>query len=276
MYPFVFNFVLHLMRWLIVCAAVEGLLSTKYPDRVHQLCTMSKAEAVMLLLTVLLVCVNIHFFWSFELIHINDGPADNIYRDRCTFTRHGHQTSEVFQNYIWPITDTLITDGVPSILVTVCAVYMLVKISRGQHRGTERHQAWRERYQLDPMALDQLKITILVVCVLFLPSSLPKMLVNLVTYLFEKEYINYGGDYMAFTAKRNMANSICANLEYAYLSLKIFIYLATSHRFRAEVRKLIKCSCQMYSVPERRVLTSGELMSKEPLMANPDTSLHSA
>jgi hypothetical protein len=269
-YPFVFNFIFHMMRWLVVSTAIEGVIATKYPDKVNRLCTTSKAEAVMLLLTVLLICINIHFFWSFELAPTDQGPMSYMHSVICTFTRHGHQSSEVFQSYIWPIIDTLVTDGLPSILVSICVIIMLTRIIRGQHRGDDAHRAWRERYQMDPRAMDQLKITFVIICILFIPASLPKMIVNLVTYLFENEYIDYGDDYMAFMSDRNLANAICAHLEYAYLSMKMIIYLASSNRFRQEAKKLIKCSSDLFRMHTAPSIKHTESMASEPLMNQDD------
>ena len=94
-YPFVFNFVFHLSKWLLVSMAIEGFIATKYPEKVLTMCTLSQAKAVILMLTVLLVCVNIHYFWSFELVHLKEIAHPNGLF--CTFVKHGHQYSEEFQ-----------------------------------------------------------------------------------------------------------------------------------------------------------------------------------
>ena len=141
-YPFVFNFLFHLSRWLIVAAAVEGFLSVKYPERLESLCNLDRARAVILLLTVLLVCVNMHFFWSYELVPLEDLHIPELF---CTFAKYGHQHSEEFQNIIWPMLDIIISDVLPYLIVIVCCFVMTVQICRGRHMGHKAFRDWQEK-----------------------------------------------------------------------------------------------------------------------------------
>ena len=272
-YPFIFSFMFHLLRWLVVCTAVEGAMITTNPHRLQRSLSTSRAEAAMLLLTVVLVSLNMHFFWSFELIKPDNGymSAGTV----CKLNVNAHRASELFGRYIWPAIDIVVTDVAPIAIVTVCSCIMLAQVARGRHHGNEEYRAWRSRYQMEPQALDQLVMIILIVCVGFVPATLPKMVINTTSYVYELEglFMDYG--------RIRLLNAVFTNVEYAFLSLKFFLYLALSARFRLEVTTLVKCS-RCYD--RHRVLPRlrhTESMANEPLMnqdgcqrSATDTSLH--
>lgn len=137
-YPFVFNFIFHLSKWLIVAMTIEAFIGVRYPPRQAKLCSLERARAIILLLTVLLVCVNLHYFWSFELVPLTDfSLPPGLF---CTFVKHGHQHSEEFQEIIWPIMDLLVAEVLPYVAIISCSIIMLVQIARGKHRGDKYHQ----------------------------------------------------------------------------------------------------------------------------------------
>ena len=240
-YPFVFNFLFHLSKWLMICLAIEGFIATKYPERTYHMCTLSRAKAIILLLTVLLICINIHYFWSFKLVDFKELERENGLS--CTFNKHGHQYSEGFQEIVWPIMDLLIAEVIPYCVVIVCGTTMLLQIATGKHRGQKSHQEWRERYQLNPVAMDELKVTILIICIFFLLLTIPKFSYLLFRYIVEHyDVIEYSFE---FEAQQTLAHVICSTLEYSFLSCKFLIYIATSWMFRQEYCKLFrKCFCQ--------------------------------
>ena len=183
-YPFVFNFIFHLDRWLLVAMAIEGVLSVKYPNKVEKFCSVDRARAVILLLTVILVTVNLHYFWSFSLEHF-DYPGK-----KCDFPSYGHQHSEEFQEIIWPIMEILVSEIFPRTAVFACAIIMAVKIYKGHHVGSKEHQAWQAKFTLDSRAIDQLKVLIMVVSFIFVFLTLPKSGYLIFRYLEENGVID--------------------------------------------------------------------------------------
>lgn len=237
-YPFVFNFIVHLSRWLIVAMTIEAFIAIKYPPKMSHMCTEERARAVILLLTVLLVCVNLHFFWSYELVGLNElALPPGLF---CTFAKHGHQHSEEFQEIIWPIMDLMVAEILPYVTVITCCIIMAVQIARGRHHGDKHHQAWQRKFMLDSNAIEQLKLTYLVICLVFFLLTLPKFGYVIYKYLVERHnFVEYS---FQNEARQLLAHAICATLEYVFLSGKIFIYLACSHKFRTEFINLFK-SC---------------------------------
>lgn len=262
-YPFVFNFLFHLSKWLIVAMTIEAFISIKYPQRTQKMCALERARAVILLLTVLLVCVNLHYFWSFELVPLKElALPPGLF---CTFAKHGHQHSEEFQEIIWPIMDLLVAEILPYVTVITCSIIMAIQIARKKHLGDKHHQAWQAKFTLDSHAIEQFKFTFLMVGFFFILLTLPKFGYVIFKYLVERHAL------IEFTfkleAQQILAHSLCATLEYCFLSSKFFIYFATSKRFRKEFFLLFKC-CR-----KRRAVHSPSCtnMQTRPLMQNGGT-----
>lgn len=234
-YPFVFNFLFHLSRWLLVAVAVEGFISVKYPEHLETLCNLERARAVILLLTVLLICVNLHFFWSYELVPYEDF---NIQVFFCTFSKYGHQRSEEFQNIIWPMLDITVSDILPYTIVIVCCVIMTVQICRGRHKGGKSFQDWQAKYTLDSAAITQSKVTLLMVAYFFVFLTLPKFGFEIFKYLKDShQMLEYT---LKLDAQMTLASAVFTTLEYFSLSCKLFVYCLSSRRFRLEVLGLFQ------------------------------------
>ena len=54
--------------------------------------------------------------------------------------------------------DLLVAEVIPYLTVIVCGVTMVTQMVKGTYRGDEQHQEWRKRYQMNPVAMDQLKV----------------------------------------------------------------------------------------------------------------------
>ncbi len=233
-YPFFFNFLFHLSRWLIVAASIEGFISIKYPEKRETLCTVERARAVILLQTVLLVCANIHFFWSYELVNMEE---TFIQGKVCTFAKYGHQSSEEFQNIIWPMFDLVISDILPYIIVITSSIVMFVQIVRGKHRGTRAYQEWEEKYTLDSNAITQSKVMLLIMGIYFVIQTLPKFCHGIFRYLLDSGILTYTSK---LDAQSDLAGAIVSALEYFFFSGKFLVYLCSIRRFRMEVVTLFR------------------------------------
>ena len=249
-YPFTYNFLFHMSRWLLVAMAIEGFIATRYPQRALHMCTVQRAKAIMLLLTVLLVCVNVHYFWSFEVTQESGGLE-------CTFSRYSRQYSEEFQTVIWPLIDLMVGELLPNVIIIICGVGMMVLTIRGNHRGSESHQRWRSRYTMDPHALDHLKRTFLLVCVFHVTLTMPNFAFIIFRYTMEQK-----GPYYDDESKVELASAVCSMLQYIFLSCKVFLYMSSCPKFRTEIYRLMRCGCQ-HKVHNPEVLVSQPLMNKE-------------
>jgi hypothetical protein len=239
-FPSIFNFVYHFSRWLLVGMAVEGYLATRYPHRAIHLCTQTRAKGVILLLTVVLVCVNAHFFWSFEITEIME-TSKTPHSVTCNFDRYDRDKSEAFEQVVWPIVDAMVGDFVPGSVVLLCCVGMALLTSRGLHKGSASHQKWRERYIMDPEAQDELKLVFLGVGIFYIVFTTPKLGFVLFRYVLEHRNTATGLEGALLTL-----SVLATMLLYVEYSCKIAVYAAVSPRFRAEVRHRFQGLCKRY------------------------------
>lgn len=236
-YPFVYNFLVHLSKWLLVVMTIECVLSVKYPWRVEKVCTVERSRAVILLLTVLLVCINIHYFWSFRLQH----PERNTNSITCNFDEHGSQHSEEFQKIIWPLVEGLLTEIIPYIVVGCGSIFVLISAIRGTHHGPKSYQDWQRKYILDPSTLVQLKLTYGLLGLLYVMLTTPKFIFLVVRYLVENSHVKE--PYIEWEPYLNLTQTLTNSLEYFYHSAKIILYLSTCRYFRKELKNAFKCCC---------------------------------
>ncbi|ELT88852.1 hypothetical protein CAPTEDRAFT_220557 [Capitella teleta] len=240
-FPFIFNFLFHLSRWLLVAMTIEGFLATKYPSRAAHLCTLQRAKAVTLLLTVLLICINVHYFWSFEVMidETNDSSE-------CAFSRFNQQRSEGFKNIVWPLMDMLVGELAPNVIIVSCAVSMAVLTSKGLDKGPPSHQKWRQRYTIDPKAQDQLKVVFLYIGVLHVVFMLPGFVFIVVRFVNEKREASPNEVVL------DLVGRICYLLQYIGSSSKVVVYFVMSPRFRREIRHRFQCCYKLCDLSEHR------------------------
>lgn len=111
-----------------------------------------------MLMTSLLICVNIHFFWSFDRVSESFEPGGPRIV-ACTFTQNEHRQSVFFQMIVWPALDKAVAELLPIGSLVVCDVAMIAFVCRGRHRGTAAYRRWRQRYTLEPLGVEQLVFT---------------------------------------------------------------------------------------------------------------------
>ena len=240
LYPFVINFALHLSIWLMVALATETTIVTLRPERLIRVCVSERAKAVILLIIVLLVCVNAHSFWTFNLIEEKTGESPEP--KMCTNLRQG-QANEEFRRVVWPIIDILVTDFFPYFTVFSCTVIMVTR--RVKHQGPNHRDTlnvWKS-YQLDAPAAKDFQFTIIVLCVVYLLFMITKFALDIFLFLVEPgslELVEYS---LPFDAKIQLAKAISAVLHFSFLCCKFFVYVITSKRFREELRTMFTCRC---------------------------------
>jgi len=62
-------------------------------------CTLTNAKAVIMLLTSILICVNVHYFWSFDRVSVVlfEGEPQTM---ACTFTQNELRQNVFFQETV--------------------------------------------------------------------------------------------------------------------------------------------------------------------------------
>ena len=118
---------------------------------------------------------------------------------------------------------------------------MIYQIYNAKHRSDEAHQKWSKIYLLNPVAMDQLKVTLLIVLIHFVVLTLPTFIYAIYHYIVHRYLLlTYT---LQLDAQQMLANAVCAMLEHLFLSGKFVIYFSSSLQFRKECYKLI-CKCR--------------------------------
>ena len=159
LYPFLTNLSLHMTTWLFVACVVETGLVYLRPDRIHKICTIERARAVILLMMALLIGVNTHSFWSYDVIEIDDSVTSDESSSSagsagggegeggtklqiCMIARQG--TSEKFIKIVLPLLNVLLADLLPIFIVLSLTVITLARwrhLSRDVVRRSSLNQS---------------------------------------------------------------------------------------------------------------------------------------
>ena len=130
---------------------------------------------------------------------------------------------------------------------------MAVCLARGRHRGTATYRRWRQRYTLEPRGVERLVWMCFNVCLTTVCLTVPlyvyqglkdaaAITVDTVEALELDELIEAVGTQAQYqnTYDFVLVFSLCvcggAQAQYCCFSLKIFVYVASSSRFRRELR----------------------------------------
>jgi len=192
----------------------------------------TNAKAVIMLLTSILICVNVHYFWSFDLVSFTIAPGEPR-QSSCTFTQNELRQSVFFQKKVWPALDLVVAQLLPIGSLTVCSVVMVICLARGRHRGTALYRCWRQRYTLEPDGVEQLVWINVNVCLMTLCLTVPQAVVDVVQDVAEHSDVSD-----EFRQRVALIAPVCIQAYYCCLSLKIFVYIASSTRFRHELRSI--------------------------------------
>jgi len=199
-------------------------------------CTLTNAKAVIMLLTSILICVNVHYFWSFDRVSWSDPGAPR--RMYCTFTQNELRQSVFFQETVWPVLEKAVAELLPFGSLIVCSVVMLVCLARGRHRGTAAYRQWRQRYTLEPHGVEQLVCMCVNVCLMTICLMVPLSVVYAVKDYVEANAAITDDESIEFQLRIVLIETVGKQAQYCSMSFKIFIYIASSSRFRRELRSI--------------------------------------
>ena len=227
-YTFLYNLVIHASVWFMVAAGIEMTISMRYPLRIYRLCTRDKATSVILLISVLLISLNLHFFWTFGLTIPGDDPSIQIVL--CTYI---NELSNDFRDYIWPLIDFFVADLFPLAVLTICVILTVPSI-KNKGNNSEEMDTLLQKYFLDTKALHELKLSLFVVIIGNVLALLCRVAENGIQYLNTKGVLEM--EYQEF----ELAKGILRTVYYIYLSHKIILFCLFCTKFRQDIKGLGK------------------------------------
>ncbi|XP_050398505.1 uncharacterized protein LOC126816261 isoform X2 [Patella vulgata] len=259
-YPFVFQFILHIGPWILVASSVEMMIAARYPLLIYKMCTRERAKAVMLLMTVLLMCLNMHYFWTHGLVTYNEGPTHS--QTQCIYIE---EFSEYFRDTVWPFLSLAVGDVIPLIVVSALFFTTTAAMMRGRHKQNDLKKTL-EKYFMDIHSLNELKTTFVLISLFYIIVITLRVILVTVEYLIQLRAVEIPCEVASKVyAVIGLLHTIIDILFYCYISFKIVIYLATSRRFRKELVNMVVSVISVCQRKDRINLSTNNLAAK-PLM----------
>ncbi|XP_041375492.1 uncharacterized protein LOC121388278 [Gigantopelta aegis] len=229
-YLFAFQFIVHFGAWVVVAAAIETLVLARFPHLAYRMCTTERAKAVMLFVTVLLVCLNMHYFWTYGLLRYAISPTEVFYV--CTYIE---DFSEFFRDQIWPFLNLSVGDIVPMLVVAVCFFCSITTYFRSK-KAFSVTKPMLEKYFLDLKTLQELKVTMTVICLNFIIIATLNILLQIVEYLINNQVIKIPCLMQwKVDGVMTLIRTVWETYFFLFLAAKCLIYLCTCTRFRKEL-----------------------------------------
>ena len=172
---------LHICSWLIVLPLPEVMQLSRQPHNAHKLCSYEKVKNLLLLLLLMLICINSHFFWTYGLEEEAYLQSSGLFF--CTFSTFGSYYNESFRHTIWPLLDLSFSAILPGIFIVLFVAQTLKyryvmkrNISEVEKNGSFNNGSLLSNvFLLDPCASDKFVICTIALgicaCIFSLPST---------------------------------------------------------------------------------------------------------
>ena len=155
----------------------------------------------------------------------------------CTYIE---DFSEQFRDQIWPFLNLSIGDIIPMLVVAVCFFCSITTYFRSE-KAFSASKPVLEKYFLDLKSLQELKITVTVLCLNFMVIATLNILLQIVEYLIQNEAIEIPCSMQwKVDGVMTLIRTVWETYFYLFLSAKCVVYLCTCTRFRRELWRSTK------------------------------------
>lgn len=238
-YSFLYNLILCQSGWLTVAIAIETAIAIIKPDWIYKMCTKERASAIVLFICVLLISLNLHFFWTFGLIK----PEEDLFINGfyCTYI---NELSDTFRDYIWPIISVCIEAAIPLLIIVVCIIMSIPSIVKRRKYVREQDKLL-EKYFLDVKTLQDLKVATFITCVATVLYIICNITYKaLITDIFRME-----------NEQARLTQTFLVILEYVIMSHKFWIYYISCEKFRQDVKGIGVAICSPFKKKNGKTYT---------------------
>lgn len=229
-YSFVYNLILSQSEWIMVAIGIETAIAFKKPSWIYTMCTRERASAIVLFISVMLITLNLHFFWTYGLIKPGEDPSINVFI--CTYV---NELSDSFRDYIWPILNVCMEDAIPLLIVFICIIICIPNLALKRETIEEQNKLL-EKYFLDVKALRELKIATFVTCIFASLSIICNIILKALIY--EVLTLEYNTTLLT--------RSAVAIVSYICMSQKFWIYYISCERFRKDIKGIGRSMCRPF------------------------------
>ena len=220
---FLVYFSRHFSSWILVAVAMERFLSVYFPFQMKRLCRQRHSVVTLIVITLCLVGVNAHFFWTFGAsFHIGVGKTNWTWSP-CTYKLNYIS----FHSKIWPWIEACTHTYVPFVLMLLCNILIINRLVQVRLRRRKTGSIMTN----DRIA--SMTAMLLTATFTFLVLTTPSTLIHSGQFLWWKEDANDPNFYLIF--------AIAQHIAYLNSAINFFLYFVTSSQFRKELITLFKC-----------------------------------
>lgn len=227
-YTFIYNLLLSETEWLTVAVAIETAIAFKKPNWTYTMCTRERANAIILFISVLLISLNLHFFWTYGLVKPGDDPTIDYFL--CTYI---NELSNQFRDSIWPTIQLCIEDAIPSAIIILCVIFCALSVLSKQESGQDK---FLEKYFLDVKSLRELKRATLIMCIFTAISIISNMVA---------QRMRTGTISLDYTPML-LIITFTTILSYIIMSHKFMIFYICCEKFRYDVKHIVISICKPF------------------------------
>lgn len=205
--------------WILVSVTIERFIGIYYPLHSKTLFTTRHARVILVVLLVVIVGVNFHFFWTNGLTEDGCGSLNDEYY--------------YFDEYIFTWIDFVVLSVVPFTIMSVCNVFIIVTL-----RNLESRQRKLMRGLLNKSpTIKSMSTThmLIAVSVVFLLTTLPPSV-----YLIVEGFIlPTENAHPQIKAHMTLTRSVVMLIQYVNYSVNFYLYYARGTKFRKRFMKRI-------------------------------------
>jgi len=214
----------------MVAIAIETMITIKKPKRIYEMCTRERANAIMLFISVILITLDLHFFWTHGLVRPGDDPHISIYM--CTYVS---ELSDKFRDYIWPIINFLIEHVSPWCIILVCMLYSIIGLVKRDRKADEEYL---KKYFLDTKTLHQLNKSVFIICLIAGGAYTLDIISISIHWMASHNFISIEYEHSF------LMRSFLAVLSNVFISHKFWVFYICCDKFRQDVKCLWHCMCR--------------------------------
>ncbi|KAL8574169.1 hypothetical protein ACOMHN_024613 [Nucella lapillus] len=238
--------------WLIIAVTVERYIVVRFPLKASSMINTARAKKIILFLVLLMFTINLHFFWTVEVVERSLGGRNVTYCEAAPF----HQR---LVNDVWPWVDACIYSFVPFILIILLNIHIIKRVIQARAKrlrlqNTSLHHYHRQMSRLRKRVNfvgeevsrcrrsrgggEGLKLTIMLLTVsfAFLLTTLPMNVLTIVTTFWHQQQYS-----LRHTVRFKLAKTVAELLMYVNHSINFGLYCATGHKFRQQIVYLLRC-----------------------------------
>ena len=220
---FLTYFSLHLSAWLVVAVTLERFIVVWFPLKATTICSTTRAKLTILFLMLALFLLNVHLFWTAELVIDPETGAKE-----CAMLRD----YDILYKEVVPWLHFTVYSFIPFATLLIFNILIIVSLIR--HRQMITHQMTKDdrRTQYHHR---KLAITLLCISFVWIFTTTPSALYTVLPLKPQT---------MDDRAKLLLVKIICYLIMYVNHSINFLLYCITGRNFRYKFSRLLRGLCQ--------------------------------